>query len=250
MRVELSAVVLAGAGKPDALCQEAGVESKALLPLHGRPMAAYVLEALSRSSCVRSIAVIGSDALASAGWDVVPSTRSLIENLVAGFEHLGCPPRLLVLSCDVPLLRPEMVEDFATAPRVEGADLAYPIVRREVCERSFPSGKRTYVKLREGTYTGGNLMVLSGNFISKQKETIRFVYDARKKPLRLCRLLGFGFVLKLLAGRLTLPEIEQRISSLFHCTAAAVESSYPEVAFDVDKPEDLALVRERLKEAG
>lgn len=69
----------------------------------------------------------------------------------------------------------------------------------------------------------------------------------RKNPLKLSRLLGFKFILKLLFNRLSMAEIEERVRLILGFRGVAVVSPYPEVGIDVDKPQDLALVEETFR---
>ena len=54
------AVVLGGSDRGDSLAREAGVAAKALVPVGGRPMASYVLEALRESAAVSASIYVGS----------------------------------------------------------------------------------------------------------------------------------------------------------------------------------------------
>jgi len=67
--------------------------------------------------------------------------------------------------------------------------------------------------------------------------------DNRKNPLKLCRLLGWSFVIRFLCGVLKLQDVEQRVSQLLQVTGAVILSPYPELGIDVDKPSDLEMVR-------
>ena len=49
-----------------------------------------------------------------------------------------------------------------------------------------------------------------------------------------------GFIVRFLLRRLTVDDIAQRARELLHCKVAAICSPYPEVAFDLDRPEHIA----------
>ena len=55
MAESVTAVVLAGGDDRDELAVAAGVPATALMPVAGRPLAAYVLEALAASGRVREV---------------------------------------------------------------------------------------------------------------------------------------------------------------------------------------------------
>jgi hypothetical protein len=61
--------------------------------------------------------------------------------------------------------------------------------------------------------------------------------------VRLAALLGLGFVIALLAHRLTIPQLEARATAIVGGRVAAIITSYPEMGHDVDKLSDLYLAR-------
>ena len=119
----------------------------------------------------------------------------------------------------------------------------WSIIPKDSCERRFPEGRRTYVRLRDGTFTGGNGVVLTRQFVAMRGELIGRLYAARKNPVKLAALLGIGILFGLVTGRLRLAQLEARASRLVGGRVAAVISTYPELGFDVDKLEDLNLAR-------
>jgi hypothetical protein len=60
-------------------------------------------------------------------------------------------------------------------------------------------------------------------------------------------MFGLGALVKLLLGQLTITELEQTVSRILGVPAVALISQFAEIGFDVDKPEDLALVQERFR---
>jgi hypothetical protein len=163
---------------------------------------------------------------------------------------LNKPERALVTTCDVPLITAEAVDHFIEESLHSGADIAYPIVTKEVCEARFPMGKRTYAKLVDGTFTGGNMVVLSRHFLENSMGLTQAAFAGRKSPLKLARLFGVGFILKFLLHRLSTADAVARASHVLQCRAAAIVSPYAEMAFDVDKVSDLEEVERRLKGYG
>ena len=122
-------------------------------------------------------------------------------------------------------------------------DAAYPIVRREACEAQFPGGKRTYATLAEGTFTGGNAFLLPKNRLESLETLIEKAFAARKNPFALANMLGPRFIFRALTKKLTLGEVETKISGLLGCHGGAVIVPDASIAFDVDKSEDLGIAR-------
>lgn len=124
------------------------------------------------------------------------------------------------------------------------ADLYYPIVDKRVGELKYPVVKRTYVNLREGVFTGGNLFLVNPEIVEHTAPRVRKFLDYRKNPLKMVTLLGFSFLLRyLVLKNLTLSELEQKVSDMWAIRGAVIVSPWPEVGIDVDKPSDLQLAR-------
>jgi GTP:adenosylcobinamide-phosphate guanylyltransferase len=236
----VTAVVLAGGGG-DALAQAAGVPCKALLPFQGRPLVSYVLEALLDTPGVARIVYVGeAPPSVTASCDkVVPPGGSFIESFAVGAEAalaLETAP-VLFTTADLPWLSREALSDFLDA--AAGADLAYPIVRQETTEAQFPAQRRTFVKLKDGRFTGGNLMLLSPRMVPALLPFIERAYQGRKNPLTLARLFGFDFIFRLLSGRLSLPHIERRAERILGLPVRALETPHASIGADIDKLEHL-----------
>jgi hypothetical protein len=74
-------------------------------------------------------------------------------------------------------------------------------------------------------------------------------YQARKNPLAIARILGLKFVFKAMAKKLSILDLERKMSQVLKCRAGAVEMNDAAIAFDVDKPEDFQLAQTALKNA-
>ena len=227
-----SAIVLAG-GK-EAWAERFGVGSKALVPYRGRPMVEWVLEALYAAG-LSPVYVGENPGLVPAPALTLPDRGGLLENLEQALEHVE--GRVLVATGDIPHLTEEAVR-FVLDKAPEAA-LVYPIVPTEAVEARFPRTKRTYARLREGTFTGGNLLLLDKSLFREALPLARRVVALRKRPLALARLVGWDVLLKLLLGRLSLAEVEARAQRILGVEARALVTPYPEVGVDVDREEDL-----------
>lgn len=220
---------------------------EALVPIAGRPMVGYVLAALGGVDEIDRIAVVGPDpgptppGRGPGTWTVVPPGDSLVENLRRGVDSLGACDEILVVTSDVPLLGPEDVTEFLRRCREREADLGYPIVERRDCEAAFPGVRRTYVRLSDGAYTGGNVIYLRGDALERVWPFLDRVYAARKRPYALLPLFGFGVAVAVLTGRARVAALERRVERLAGLRARAVAMKRPAIAVDVDKPEDLEL---------
>ncbi len=249
----LDAVVLAGGVDSGELFEETGIAHRPLLEVGGQPIIQRVLAALRGAVSVREVILVAPEPVHTIVGDEavdrrVTASDSFIGNLVNGVESVRRDAdAVLIITADLPLLTAAAVNDLCDQAERARADVVYPIIPKESSERVFPGGKRTYVKLREGVFTGGNGMVLARDFVSRRRELIERLFAARKSPLKLASMFGLGFIFSLITGRLTLPQLEARAGRIIDGRVAAVISSFPELGFDVDKLADLLLAREVAK---
>ena len=244
---QLDVVVLAG-GKPgDPLAVAHNVPVKALIPINGHAMSWYVLKALRSSGMVNRIVYVGPSVheLESL-YDIhLPARGEMLSNLEAGLRALPDSSRVLVATADIPLLTPEAVQDVVS--RDAGTGVAYPVISKIACERAFPGGRRTYAKLREGTFTGGNLFLLEPGLVGAFMPKLKQVIANRKNPLAIAGLIGLDTLFKFPFGMLQIPELEQKVSRILSVPARILITEFAEIGFDVDKSEDLELALKKLR---
>ncbi len=241
------AVVLGGGDPDDPLARAHSSLVKPLVPIHGQPMAAYVLRSLRESGQIARIHYVGpSDPGLDGLFDEqLPDQGSLLANLRQGAQR--CPPgdRILAVSADIPMLRPDQLAQLIGALPGE-AGLVYPIVPKEACDREYPGVKRTYVRLRDGTFTGGNVIAFDPALLERAWPLLQQVVRLRKNPLGLARLIGLKVLYRLLAGQLSLAELEERVSQILAVPVRALVTQHAAIGTDVDKESDLTLAAQQL----
>jgi len=243
------AIVLAGGGREPGL--DAAVANKGFLEIAGRPLLAHVLAALRGARGVGRIAVVGPlEAIRAVSGEVVivPDGGSIMDNVVRAQGALAARDPVLVVASDIPLLTPAAVEAFLAACAANGADFYYAIVPQEAMVRVFPGARKTFVRVTDGTFTGGSVMLVNPVVIDRVRDFVERVIAARKKPWMLAQLFGWSIVMKFASGRLSIAEMEAKVRELLGITARAVIIADPVLALDVDmgKPENLALIRTAL----
>lgn len=245
----VDAVILAGGGE----IEEEPV--KALISLDSRLMVDYVVDALRNSQKIEHIALVEHDGELRSfygnekGFFYAEQGATLLESFAAGVNALETAnPWILACTGDIPFLTTEAVDDFIAKCSEREADIYYPIVRKEEVEKRFPCVKRTYVSLRDGIFTGGNLLLIRREIISRCLPIAEEFVRLRKKPAAMARLIGFGILWRYCFKLLTIADVEQRISKLIDAKGLAVISSYPEIGVDVDKVSDLELARSIFEE--
>ena len=251
----VNTVVLAGGKNKTEMLELSGVSSRALTPLGTRTMLDYVTKALRHSPTVGQIYVVG-EVPPSDNYTQISGGTTLIENLLAGLQAAqksGHSERILVSTSDIPFLTPESVEDFVRQGLASGADLCCSYVSLDRCLEQYPEMKRTAIKLREGRFTLGNLMLVNPAPLLAHPEIIEAAYAARKSPVQVAKLLGPGLLGRLLLAQtispslLTIRMLELAAGRLLGgIPAAAIRSSYAEIGTDIDKPGDVAIARRLL----
>jgi len=243
----LDAVVLAGSRNDGLLKECSPVEYEALIPVGSRAMVEYVIEALLGTRRIRRVLVVGpTDRLATlpAGErvSIINSAGGIMENIEAALKRLSGEKRVLLATSDIPLLTSRSVDNFLNLCGDMSCDLYYPIIEKHLIEEIFPDARRTYVRLKEGVFTGGNLFLINPAVYKRCVENGRKIIDLRKSPIGLCRVLGVTFLVKYICRMLALADVEKKVSELLGIRGAVVRSAFPEVGVDVDKPGDLELV--------
>jgi molybdopterin-guanine dinucleotide biosynthesis protein A len=248
MSTIVDAVILGGGTIKEAAGAEpaAGTEvaGKGLLFIGGR-------DGVER---VRRTIVVAPETALKESWSshvdaVIPAVGSAVDNGVAAINYLrdnepGLTKYVLIMTCDIPLITPEAINDFLDRCEKTDDDMYYPVIRKEVVEAKYPATKRTYAKLKDATITGGNFALMEPEVIMANLGLLEDAYEARKSVYRTLNLLGPKIILKFLTKTITIPDIEKRVTKKIKAKAKAIVTPYPEVGVDVDKPEDLELVSE------
>ncbi len=251
----MEAILLAGGiPSPDEpLYPESQGKSKALIDIAGKPMAQWVLDAISPVKRISRVTIIGvepSSGLASEQpLTFLPDGGGLLQNVLQGVEHIRSTSpgttHVLLSSTDIPTITPEIIEWRLAIAMAEKADLDYVVVERATMENRFPDSARSFVRLRDIEVCGGDLNVINLNLAERTELWDRLI-AARKSARRQASLVGYDLLLGLLTRRLTLKQAEQKISRRLGINGRAVISPYAELAMDVDKPGQLELVRNDL----
>lgn len=248
----IDAIILAGSTNQGKLRECSGETYEAMVQIAQKPMVSYVFHALKQSRLINKIVVAGPHEemgglfAHTEGVLLAPGGTTPIDSLLNALEVLKPKGNVLVATCDIPLLTADSVADFIKRCSKKHADVYYPIIPKEANDRHYPGVKRTYIKFKEGVFTGGNLFLINPEIAEKCAVQARAFVEKRKSPVALARLVGWKFLVKFLMKKVTLQETEATASRVFGIKGAVIISPFPEVGIDVDKPSDLALVAEKI----
>ena len=244
-------VILAGGkAKPDMEALT-GQSNRAMTMVQGRTLLECAVAALTEAENTGPLWVVG-DTPEDNRYTRLPDGGDFVANVVVGTQANSDAPYVLFATSDLPFLTGKVTENFVrdalAKAQKTNADILYPIVPVSECYARFPNVKRTSLRLREGVFTGGNLMLIRPAFVLERREWIAESYAARKSVVKIARLLGPGAILRLAVSQkmapnlLTLEWLENRISRLIGATGRALICHAPELATDLDRPSDFEAV--------
>jgi GTP:adenosylcobinamide-phosphate guanylyltransferase len=249
------AVILAGGTICDELKTAAAYDNEAFITIAGQPMIMYVYQALRQSPFIRRIVISGpteelkniipedeSLLLASGGDNAIASLSSAVQLL----NQDTISDSILVMPTDIPFITREAIEDFIQQAESMEGDFFYALTRKEVNEAKFPGVMRTYVRLQDGVFTGGNLFLMRSKMIEPALDMAVQLTMRRKNPLAMGRMFGLRLVCSYLFKKLSIEMAEKRFYEVMKIKGRGIISSYAEVGVDVDKPSDLELAQRYL----
>lgn len=243
------AIVLAGGvARPD-LEAVIGVSVRAMAVVRGKTLLSHIVDGLQGVYGVGEITVVGN-VPGAPEYHQEADSGDFVTNIYTGIGRYSKSPYVLVSTSDLPYITSESIASFLDRAihlaEETGANIVYPIVEVAACYAQFPGIRRTARKLKEGAYTGGNMVVLRPEFMRAQHARIAGAYAARKSPARLASMLGYGTLLRLVLsqtvspGLLSVSMLEKRASAMLGGTVKALVCTNADIATDLDKPADFA----------
>ena len=255
--MQYDAIILAGGESSSELKKIAPYDNEALIIVGNYPMIYFVYHAVRKCPAVRKIVVSGpTDSLRS----ILPREENLFfvaggENAVESFANAaaflkneGTTEKLLIMPTDIPFITEEAVTDFLNRTQQSNDDFYYPITSKKVNEEAFPGVHRTYVRLQDGIFTGGNLFLVKTELIGDILDLLLKLVTRRKNPLAMARIFGLGLVWRFITRTLDIPTAERRFLQVTGIKGKAIISPYAQIGVDVDKPSDLELAQKYLGE--
>ncbi len=247
MLVKVDAVVLAGG---DGEVIDPTVHIKGLVPVAGKPMVEWVVEALRAADSIADVAVVVPTAENLGSWvdkadKIVVSDGRFADNAIAGVDAFRNDRSVLLTTGDLPALTPQAIDDFVAQSIARNADFSYPLVRKEDMLEQFPGSERTFVRISGGEVTGGNMMVLTPALVAQAREIGQRFFETRKSPVKMARVVGLKFMWKMATGTLNPADVEAKLGELLGGTCAAIYTTHASIGADVDKPIDV-VVSERV----
>ncbi|MBN1266443.1 MAG: nucleotidyltransferase family protein [Anaerolineales bacterium] len=236
-------------GEPLIECTQG--QPKAMLEIGGKPMLQWVLDAFIDSPHVKHIVLVGLTDLqgltCSKSVSLVPDQHDMLANIRAGLvKSLEVNPyekHVLMAASDIPAITAPMVNWVVENTARHDADLIYNVVRRETMEARFPSANRTYIRLRDGDFCGGDLGTVRADLALIDRSIWQILISQRKNPVRQALTVGLDTLLGVITRTSTLEQTVRRACRSLQIQGVAVECPFAEMAMDIDKPHQLEIMR-------
>lgn len=255
MSEKLIIIILAGS-RPggDALTDGQPFSSKALYPIAGRVMLARVLDVVTRFARDIPVYVVAQDIDElrrnhdlSAYADNVhwQQSQNTIAKTISGLLQNAQQP-MLVTTADNVLLTEATLTEFLRD--CSGSDVAVGAVSKTVVMNSALQTKRTWLKLRNESWSGCNLFYLGGENAMPLLDSWAKIEQSRKKAWYFFSAFGPYILLRFLFGWMTAKDFSELLSRRYKILAKIVPLSDAKVCIDADKIEDVALIERILCE--
>jgi GTP:adenosylcobinamide-phosphate guanylyltransferase len=247
-----AAVMAGGTPEPDEpLFAYTRGRPKALLPVGGKPMVQWVLDAVGATRTIRNVSIVGLDPRATElqcrkPFRYVPGTGSLVENIQAAAAAVRAevdPPQyLLTIGSDIPAVTPAMIEWATTTPLASGRDAYGFVVSLATLARRFAGPHEDLLRLVEGHVVMGDLALFKPAALAEIHPAWPRLLAARKSVVTMARLAGAGILLRLLFRRLRRTHIERLIRTRLDLDNEILVCPFAEVAMDADRPHEYEIL--------
>ncbi len=249
---KMNALILAASrkGAEDAVAKTQNVSHKCLIDLDGTVMLQRVVEALIESGqCKRIIVTIEqreliesvpklNQLLADGTIEYLPSEDNLFASVSAAAQ-LDDPWPLMITTGDNPLHTPEMLQHFCAELQRVKPDVAVAMTPADVILKAYPDGKRAFHNLKDGGWSSCNLYALMNSEALKTAKAFEGGGQFGKRPSRLLKAFGLGFVILYKFKLATLAQLAQRLSRRWNLNIQAITMPFADAPIDVDNPGDM-----------
>jgi molybdopterin-guanine dinucleotide biosynthesis protein A len=247
----MDVIILAGGQSSDdplSAMTQGGLKS--MLPIAGKPMVQWVLDAVSGAKLIDTVVLIGIEDLHNlkCGKPLIglPDEGTLMGNIQQGARKLNeihpNESHVMSISADIPAITSTIVDELAGIYQKGEFDIYYGVLSREVMEKRYPGSKRTYIKAKNEEVCGGDANAFRKQAALDPNALWKELIKSRKNPLKQAGMIGFDSLLGLLLGFLTIDQVANRVCQRLGITGKAVRLPYAEVGMDVDKPFQFEMV--------
>ncbi|HSM71984.1 MAG TPA: NTP transferase domain-containing protein [Anaerolineales bacterium] len=230
---------------------------KALLDIAGKPMIQWVLDAVSEAKSVGHVAVVGLDGSVDLSCkkplSVIPNHYNMVENLRAGARQILelNPSAEYVMTCtsDIPMVTPEAFDWIVKQAQTSRHEFYLTMITKEAMMRRYPGSKRRTDRFTDIEVRGADITVVEPRIILQSgiSDTLK---QLRHNTWKQLLFIGFDTLLLIRLGRLDLAGFAKRLAKKHGLDWSPLVCPFPEIAMDVDFPQELELARHVLSKNG
>jgi GTP:adenosylcobinamide-phosphate guanylyltransferase len=228
------AAITAGGRVGGELARTIGTDVKALARVNGRTLVDVAIAA-AKAAGARRIAVIGGaevrEHCAARIDEVIAESADGRENIRKAIET-GSSESLLLMTSDLPFISGPDIAAFLE--RCGGADVALPLASAVEYVARFPGAPPHVTRVGAERIANGSIVYFGPGIAPRVLAAAQRLFDARKSLVRLAAVLGPRLLIRYIAGRLRIVDIEGRAHELLGVEARAVRDASPALCFDVD----------------
>jgi molybdopterin-guanine dinucleotide biosynthesis protein A len=228
---------------------------KALIEIAGKSMVQWILDALNRAGQIDNLIIVGltEGSLLHSDKPVyyLNGGKNLMDSILIGsYKVVELKPDsgyCLVVSADIPAITGEIVDWLITSAIEPGVDIFYSVIPRPVMEKRYPGSKRSYIRVKDITICGGDMHVINAQKAINDNVIWKRILESRKFLLRQLLILGFDILLRVIFKKPTLEEGTKLASRRLGINGRVITSPYAEIGMDADKPHQLQILENELK---
>ncbi len=252
-------VLAASRGNLDPLAQAGGVSHKCFIDIAGRPMLAWVVEAVAESGRIGHIllsieeeAIDGARAIlddlgVTDRVTFVPSRDNIASSVAAVTEAYPEALPLVITTGDNALHTAEMVRFFCDALPSVSEDAAIGLTPASYVLEKYPEGSRAFHRFRDGAFSSCNIYALLTRKALDAPQVFRTGGQFGKKPKRLIGAFGIVSFILYKSRLVTLRTVLKFLSRAIGVRTAPVLMPFAEGPIDVDRMQDWKLAEQIIK---
>jgi GTP:adenosylcobinamide-phosphate guanylyltransferase len=247
-------LVLVGKSKHDEdlfkLYKKRRIPLKALLPLHGKPMLEWVIDAIRGSKTIRRIFIVGMEEEQFPSDDIIfiphPPESKVTDKLQAFgdwfIENEGEQPEFVAIANgDIPTVNSAAIDYFIENALTMDTDFVQSVVTKELMEKTFPKSGRSFYDFNRTRICAGDLYLFRSSKFAKAKRKLQKIQEKRKNFFLIVFFLSPFKAIKAMKGKLTLKKAEKIFKRALGIRGKSLVVPFAEVAMDVDKPDQYEL---------
>jgi len=237
-------------GPGDAVAKLQNVSHKCLVDLDGTAMLERVVNCLiaardidrifisiEQEDIIRALPALAK-MLDDGTLFFTPSKDNLFASVTSAVADINDSYPLVITTGDNALHTPDMIDHFTSELFTETPDVAVAMTPAQVILDAYPDGKRAFHELKDGGWSSCNLYALMSDKALKTAKVFEGGGQFGKKPERLLKAFGLGFVVLYKFKLATIDGLASRLSRRWSLALRVIKMPFADAPIDVDNPGD------------